>query len=222
MEDPTPDFFAATARLHGHTPASHFSLTLCITTMVLLGAALAAALLGVQWGADIPPGDALPLAWLYVNLALAAAVFLVWPALTLRGEPATRRQHLWDLAAVGIAAIPALGVAAWLAQVDLTHAVGTLALQSAFALLALAVLTQRRLPATGRAVVLITLMLFLPLLAYIQREFAPATPSAWHAFLPPLALTRIDTLGSTLWWIVAAYAFPALALLLLPPPPEAP
>ena len=197
-------------------PASTpFPLTLCLAATITAGLGLSASALNVQWGAEPPSADALRLAWPYINLALVAVIFLVWPA-TVLNDPRASASLLWHLPAIALATTPALALAAWLSSVDALPLLHTLTLQASFALFMLGLLNLRnQSPArqTAIATVGVLLVLVLPLLAYLQLEFLGHPATLFPLASPPLAL--LSASPST-WWTAAVYALLGSLLLALP------
>jgi len=217
-----------TARGAVAAPA-RFPLGLCILGITSTSSGLLAAALSVKWGAAPPTGDALPFAWLYVNVMLAFTWLIVWPAVALRpnrtGGPALTRLLVNDAAALAIAAVPALGTAAFLS--DIINFTTTLVVfqQAGIALFSMGVLA---VSISGRdkyptlpglaAGLLATLTCAAPVFAFLWSNFFPRAPQGWSSALPLVAIHRAarNTSSSNAgWWIAAAYAFVGTALILV-------
>lgn len=199
--------------------------------LLVNGAALSAAVLGIQWGAAPPRVNALPLVWGYVHLAVGASYFLLWPTLALRFSPLAYGRPLssaltslyWDFSALILAAIPSVGCAAWLGEVPPDILWSTLALQGGLGLFVLGILAWREVgPRTqgSLALLLTTLFLLLPLVGYLQREFLPGTPAAWQLAAPAFAIAHAAWNGAAIltYWLAGIYAALGLLLLAIPYP----
>lgn len=181
--------------------AAPTGLGLVAAALLMPGMGLSAAALNMQWGARPVGHDAFGLAWWYVNVGVAANWFLLWPAVVFRataGDGAPRRATWIHLAALIVAVIPALSVAAYLAEAHAATVGQTLMLQALFAAGCGAVLARRWASQTGRTLVagtLATLLVVLPVVVYLQAEFLPGVGRAWAAAVPLLALHRVTTGG---------------------------
>jgi hypothetical protein len=225
------------APLAGPAAPSRFPLGLCAAQIVVTSLGLSAAALGIRWGAapPLPParGDALDLAWLYVNIMLLLGSLLVWPSIALSRfrntpqleppllPPPFARLLLWDIAALIIGALPALGVAAFVSATPQWPLETTLVLQAAMMLFALGVLSccwGRGAWESAGAGLLGALALAGPVIVYFWLEFFPRAPDRWFVGVPPLALFRassVTALSPELLWVAAAYAAVGLLLFIL-------
>jgi hypothetical protein len=200
-----------------------YPLTLSLASALLTTLGLAAVALGIQWGAAPPPGDALPFAWLYVNILWTLTWVVVWPAAALRPGAAPMPLR-WQWAAILVGAVPALGLAAFLSGTTLPMIAAMLALQLAAGLLVLGILRLHdTFPAAAQ--ILFTLLaaatLVGPVAAFLWTQFFPLGGRGWFRALPLLTVARTteapragSSLPTSLWIVAAVYAA-AGALLLL-------
>jgi hypothetical protein len=215
---------------HAAGDGNHFPLGLCLAGLIVSGLGLSACVLGVQWGPATGESEILDRAWLYVNLSVALLTLLVWPALRLRGTPhpadspqprETLAASLWELCTLAIAVIPALGVAAWLSATPGWSLARMIALQLGFATLGLGAVAWRKHPRWHAAIagLLVLLTLILPLLAYLQAEFAPAASRAWFAATPLLTVVDVATNSTApiAWWMAALWTAAGVILAGLTP-----
>src|ERR1035437_9021492 len=105
----------ATATAKAPVPESEaplrFPLALAAAGIIATGLALLASACRIQWGAVPPAPDALPFAWLYVNLAMIWTWLLLWPAMALGSTPphsAPRAALALQLLTLLVAAIPTM------------------------------------------------------------------------------------------------------------------
>ncbi len=195
-----------------------FPLGICIATLATTGVGLWAALASVQWGAGQPRADALAFGLNYVNLALGAIWFLVWPAAIYRqgvsNDIIPSRLRL-QILTILISAIPAMGIAAWLSMATTNELAQSIGLQLSFAFFSFGLLAFGRRSTCWQisiASVLAFLYLAMPAVAYLQLEFLPAISSHWMRVIPALALTGYNGSNEWIWGIAAIYA--AIGLLL--------
>ena len=176
---------------------ARFPLAVCLAGLVVTGLALSACVLGVQWGAGVSDGEILDRAWMYVNFGLTVMLLLVWPGMKLRGSDSVGvlATGMWELCAIAVSAVPALSAAAWLSGVSGAALARMLGLQLGLALLGFGLTMWRgretwhaRMAGLGLA-----LTLGLPMVAYLQAEFAPAAWRGWFAATP--LLTVLEAAG---------------------------
>jgi hypothetical protein len=162
-----------------------YPLTLSLASALLTALGLAAAALGVKWGAAPPPGDALASAWLFVNILWALGWIILWPAAALR-PGSTPIPLRWQWAAIVVGAIPSLGTAAYLSSVTLPRFAIMFALQLATGLLVAAILHLARFHRATRALcaLLAALTLAGPIVAFLWTEFFPLAARGWFHALP--------------------------------------
>lgn len=168
-----------------------YPLTLSLLTLATTSLGLAAAALGVQWGAA-PAGDALPLAWLYVHVMLTFTWLIVWPALALlpMARPRVAEAAWWEALAIGSGAIPAVLVAGFVTGVSPPAAGIMLILQlGAAVLMAGCLQCHRRFSAISAAGIglLAALTLTGPIAAFLLAQFFPTTAAANWILFPLLA-----------------------------------
>lgn len=216
----------ATLKSEGSAAATdgRFSLPICLAGLIVSGLGLSACVLGVQWGPATGETEILDRAWLYVNFSIALLTLLVWPALRLRGAPQPRETfaaRVWELCTLAIAVVPALGVAAWLSATPGWSLARMLTLQLGFAILGLGATAWRRHTRWHATIagLLVLLTLILPLLAYLQAEFAPAASRAWFIAAPLLTVVDVatDSHAATAWPMAAVWTAAGLALAALTP-----
>lgn len=190
-----------------------------VLTIVATGAALALAALNVRWGLlPATTGQMLQTAWLYVNLSLAGAWFLIWPLTALRRPAAGMEtvQHLLALGAIMASAIPALAIAGWLHDGTAITLLPALALQAGFALFVFGLLECRSQAfwADGAvSVISTTLFLLAPMMAYLQQTFAPALARSWFLAAPVVAVYSSSKLSAVaVGWVAGTYAVIGLVL----------
>lgn len=184
-----------------------FPIGLCCATLIVTGLGLAASVLGVQWGAAEPRSDALDFAWRYVNVALGATWFVIWPAAAFAPDTTDERLRdrlCWQLAAIGVGAIPALGVAGWLSLTPWGTVARVLAMQMGFAIFVLGALAIGNRERTWQIVTTTLAVIYLttPALAYLQLEFLGGTPTDWQWAIPAWGLAA-DGGG---WAVALGYA----------------
>jgi hypothetical protein len=186
-----------------------FPLGIASAGIVATGLGLVVSAMGVQWGASPPAPDALQMSWVYVNVALVWTWLLAWPALGLKRPQGGRLVLAWDFAALLVAAIPAMGIAAFLSGVNERMAWMATALQLAVGIFAMGAMAWRRFAGAGFVAGLLTAVgAALPVMGYAWAEFFPAASQAWRAFIPAVAAARIagGELESPFWWVIGAYA----------------
>ncbi len=199
-----------------------YPLLLSLASAVLTFLGLAAAALGVKWGAAPPPGDALTAAWLYVNILWTLTWTILWPAAALRPGAAALPCG-WQWAAILVGAFPSLGIAAFLSSVTLPRIAVMLALQLAISLLIAAILRlNSRFPRSAQALFALVAALTLagPVAAFLWAEFFPLAARGWLHALPLFVVSqaagtpRAGTPNPPFPWI-AVMVYAAVAGLLL-------
>jgi hypothetical protein len=178
---------------------------------------LMASGLGVQWGAAPPAGDALELAWVYVNVALAWTWLVIWPGIRLSRQGGGRAELGWDFAVLIAAAIPALVIAAILSSASGRMVAGMAALQLSIGLLAMGAMAWRRRVREGViATVLAVTGMVLPVAGFVWSEYFPVAPQAWLGAIPMVAVTRAAA-GSLSGWDALIYCSLGIVLLATAP-----
>jgi hypothetical protein len=207
-------------------PREPYPLLLSLAAALTTGLGLIAAALGIKWGSPPPPGDALPNAWIYVNVLLTLTTLILWPAAQLR--PRSLRHHfplLWQAAAMSVAVLPALSISAFVSNATFPMIGRMLILQGSFGLLALAILhLHTRLPAVADVLIgiLAALTLLGPVAAFLWSQFFPLASQSWFSLLPLASVARAAnptaSTGSATanpWITAPLYAASAVLILLL-------
>ena len=169
-----------------------YPLGLSLATVVMTSLGLAAAALGIKWGAAPPPGDALREAWLYVQVMGMLTWLIVWPAAALR----PRRGEvplIWQWAAIVVGAIPAVGLAGFLSNVTWPMIGIMLALQIGAGVLVAGILKlheQRPALAGTLAGLLAAAGVMGPVAAFVWTEFFPLAWRGWFLGLPLLTVAQ--------------------------------
>jgi hypothetical protein len=196
-----------------HKPV-HFPQGLCLAAILATGLGLTASAAGAQWGAAPKEPDALQMAWPYVNVAWMWTWLLVWPAIALDKSPADRSQLLFDFLILIVAAIPAIGIAAFLSGTPMSRLLRTLAVQLATGLFTGGVIGwRRRLPCALLAGFLATLAVVMPVAEYLWIEFFPTAPQIWTHWMPLNAIAGKEIP----YGISGVYALLGVALFLSAP-----
>jgi hypothetical protein len=195
-----------------------YPLALSLTSALLTALGLMAAALGIQWGAAPPPGEALPCAWLDVNILWSLVCLIVWPAAALRNPLPFR----WQWAAILVGALPSLGIAAFLSGVTVLMIAAMLALQFAAVLMVAGILRLRfRFPSVAHVLLILLTAATLagPVAAFLWAEFFPLAPHGWLQALPLLAVAHAaqsppEGSMTATWIIITLYTIAAGLLLL--------
>ena len=176
-----------------------YPLGLSILATCTTCAGLSCATLGLKWGSAPAPGDALPLAWLYVHIMLGLTWLLLWPALALRPKAiavAAPAGALWDALALAIGALPAVIIAGVVSAAS-PNAVGLMfALQAGCALLAAGIIAcapSNPLLAAWAVAILAGLTLIGPILVFISQQFFRSVTGGWLNLFPLVAIGRAAT-----------------------------
>ncbi len=217
---------AATQPIAKPQTAPPSPLAFCLAAIVLTWAGLAAAALGIKWGATPPPGDALRLSWTYVQIMQLLASAFLWPAMSWRQPGTLLRRHLiLQAAALFTSALPSLVVAAFLSAVTVPVITACLALQLGIALLVMGILTAGH-RAQGAAFVLFTAWIAAgPVAAFLWNNFFPRASDDWISSLPAVAVVRVAAGSATAadcWTIAGLSATLGLVLLGIPQPKRDP
>jgi hypothetical protein len=176
-------------------PRQPYPLILSLAAALTTGLGLMAAALGVKWGSPPPAGDALPEAWLYVNVLWAFTILIIWPAMAL--WPRAEGRHVpvfWQAAGMIAGALPALAVGAYVSNATLTMIIRISALQLGGAFLILAILRLRaRFSMVGDVLVGIlgAFTLLGPIAAFLWLQFFPRAAEGWFAVLPLVNVVQV-------------------------------
>jgi hypothetical protein len=211
------------------------ALKFCLASIITSSLGLAAAALNLQWN-GAPKGDAMAYSWLYVQVMLTLTWFVLWPPLSLlpSGVLPTRIDLLWQFLALLTGTLPAASVAALLSNITLPMTLAMLALQLAFAILILGILTQISRLSRAFATLLVGLLsaiaLVAPIIAFLSHDFLPLLGQDWREILPGIAAARAARLAtdwsaypSHFWMTNAVYLVAGVALFLSgkrPPQPS--
>ena len=194
---------------------SRFPLALAVTVILLTGVPLLLVGGNISWNSA---ADASAEAWSWANIALALGWLVAWPAAALPPRPRrpTRVRVLLEILTIVAAAVPALAVAFALSAPGRQAVVKAVAVQGALALLAAGCVTWRaRRGGALLGALLIALALALPIAGYLGAEFYPASGSAWHAFIPLVAVAHAaeGVTTESFRWMVLLFAAVGAALL---------
>jgi hypothetical protein len=176
-------------------PREPFPLLLSLAAALTTGTGLIAATLGIKWGSPPPPGDALPNAWLYVNILWTLTTLILWPAAALFPRASRALALSWQAAGLLAGVLPALIVSAYLSNITLPMLVYMLALQFASTLLMLAILhLHTRFPRVSEVfyTLLAASVLLGPIAAFLWAQFFPSG-SDWSSALPLLTVAHAAT-----------------------------
>lgn len=206
-----------------------YPLALSITSAVMTSLGLAAAAWGIKWGSPPPPppsGDALRAAWLYVHVMWMLTWLIVWPAAALRPAP-SRHGDIplsWQWAAILVGAIPAVGLAGFLANVSGPMIGIMLALQMGTSVLMAGILKlNERMPAPAGALagLLAAAVTFGPVGAFLWTQFFPLAWRGWFLGVPLMTVAQAarqptDAAGISpfLWGIAGLHGVLGMLLIL--------
>jgi hypothetical protein len=197
-------------------PREPFPLLLSLATALITGLGLLAAALGIKWGSPPPPGDALPNAWLYVNILWALTTLIFWPAAALFPRASRSLPLFWQAAGLLAGVLPALIVSAYLSSITLSMLAHMLALQFASTLLMLAILhLHPRFPRASEILyaLLAAFVLLGPIAAFLWAQFFPSG-SAWSSALPLLTVAQVAATPKTGPVTLALWLAPVLQVAL--------
>jgi hypothetical protein len=194
-------------------PREPFPLLLSLAAAATTCLGLIAAALGIKWGSPPPPGDALPNAWLYVNILWMLTTLILWPATALRPRATPAAIPLrWQAAGLLTSVVPSVVVSAFLSSITVPMIASMLALQLSVTLLMLAILhLHPHFPHAAEALyaLLAALTLLGPIAAFLWTQFFPLFPRSWFNALPLMTVASAATaskLGSPplALWLTAA------------------
>jgi len=189
----------------GKAERTHFPLGVCAASILVTGVGLAFAAGGVRWGVE--GGETIGLAWVYANCAMVVMWMVAWPM--MRG-----RDLAWDFAAIILGAIPAMGVASFLAGMTMENIGAMAALQIAVGILACGVMARCEKMAAGTLGILAVVM---PVVVYVWTEFFGVSDAGWFWGVPLVAVTRVahGEVGAGLCWMVGIFLVCGVGMMLL-------
>lgn len=192
---------------------------------------LVAVALGWRWTSPTIAGAAWDQAWLYTNMMLTMALFIITPMIAARGAAESTQTSeteisdlRWNMMAMLLAALPILVAAGWLSHIHAAVAVHTVLIELALAIFVIGLSAWIiRLRDPGRAMatgLAVGIFLFPPGIWLIQASTFPwLTGGAWSnwinifpaAMISHISISHGESSGP-LPWLICIY--PALGILL--------